>query len=357
MIPLSAHAHSDAELPFVTRLTLRRTDDPQDSFLLSSGPVDSAWCGDNGIFSVGLRSDDIFGDVVLVDPRARRAERLIRRAPAHNSLLVTEQCDQLCLMCSQPPKKTHHDRFNHFEQACLLAEPAATIGITGGEPTLHLTRLLEMMDRVLEARPDLSFHVLTNGQHFSERACSQISEQVRCATVWGIPVYASRPDLHDEIVGKPEAFATLSANMSNLLVCGARIELRTVLMQGNVHALVDLARFVCMNLPHIEQWSLMGLENIGFAKSRWHTLYTDLRTNFSPVGQAIDLATLFGIQARIFNIPLCHIPLSFRPFAVASISDWKQRFSPVCSTCSARSACSGFFEWHPDHLVEEVVPL
>ncbi len=357
MIPLSAEAFSDAETAFVTRLTLNRSDDPRDSSLLSSSASDSAWCGDHGVFSIGLTSADICGDVLLVDPNAKRAERLIRRSPAQNSLLITEQCDQLCIMCSQPPKKTHRDRFAHFEQACLLAEPAITIGITGGEPTLHIQSLLAMMDRVLEARPDLSFHVLTNGQHFTEALCSLIPDRVRRATVWGIPLYANRPDLHDKIVGKNGAFERLIESMVHMLVHGARIELRTVLMQDNLNFLPDLARFVCSNLPHIEQWSIMGLENIGFAKSRWSSLYADIRQDFSPVGQAIDLATLFGIQARLFNIPLCHLPASFRPFAVASISDWKQRFSASCSSCSAKSVCSGFFEWHPDYLVEEVSPL
>lgn len=357
MIPLSAEAFSDAETAFVTRLTANRSDDPRDSFLLSSSASDSAWCGDHGVFSIRLTGADICGDVLLVDPKARRAERLIRRSPAQNSLLITEQCDQLCIMCSQPPKKTHWDRFAHFEQACRLAEPATTIGITGGEPTLHLPPLLAMMDKVLEARPDLSFHVLTNGQHFTGAACEQIPERVRRATVWGIPLYADRSELHDRIVGKLGAFERLLETMVHLLVHGARIELRTVLMQDNLRSLPDLARFISTNLPHIEQWSIMGLENIGFARSRWHALYADIRRDFSPVGQAIDHATLFGTRARLFNMPLCHLPPSYRPFAVASISDWKQRFSPSCFACSARSTCSGFFEWHPDHLVEEVVPL
>ncbi|MBL7373277.1 His-Xaa-Ser system radical SAM maturase HxsC, partial [Escherichia coli] len=78
----------------------------------------------------------------------------------------TERCDQLCVMCSQPPKKTHVDRFALFEQACLLAEPDSVIGISGGEPTLYKAELLGMIERVLTARPDLAFHVLTNGQHF-----------------------------------------------------------------------------------------------------------------------------------------------------------------------------------------------
>src|SRR5690606_40913863 len=63
----------------------------------------------------------------------------------HNTLLVTERCDQLSVMCSQPPKKQHTDLFPLLKQACLLAPKGATIGFSGGEPTLYqLAKMLLM---------------------------------------------------------------------------------------------------------------------------------------------------------------------------------------------------------------------
>lgn len=105
------------------------------------------------------------------NPPPGRIERLLRSDSPHNTFLVTERCDQLCVMCSQPPKKTHVDRFVLLEEACLLAKPGELIGISGGEPTLYKGQLLGMLGRVLHAREDLQFHVLTNGQH-SMRAMS-----------------------------------------------------------------------------------------------------------------------------------------------------------------------------------------
>ncbi len=357
MIPLFLQARSDAEAPFVTRLASRRSADARESFCLSSTPTQSLWCGMEGLFTLAHPQDGLAGDVVLVDPAARRAERLLRAGSPHNSLLVTEQCDQLCVMCSQPPKKTHRDRFEHFEAACRLAEQGSVIGITGGEPTLHIGPLLAMIERLLADRPDLSFHILSNGQHFDAANTARLAGRLRTNVVWGIPLYAADASLHDHIVGKTGAFERLIESFAHLLIAGARIELRTVMLEDNLDALAGLARFVAHNLPHIEQWSLMGLENIGFARRRWDRLHIDLRARFAPVGDAIDRASLYGVPVRLFNVPLCHIPPAFRDFAVASISDWKQRFAPVCEGCSVRADCAGFFEWHPDHLVEEVVPL
>ncbi|WP_245942024.1 His-Xaa-Ser system radical SAM maturase HxsC [Sphingomonas gilva] len=310
-----------------------------------------------GLIQLDCPAASLDGDVVLVDPGADRAERMLRAGSRHNSLLVTERCDQLCTMCSQPPKKTHTDRFALLTEACLLAERDAVIGITGGEPTLFKHALLGMIETVLSERPDLRFHVLSNGQHFERGDIERLRAPHYRRVVWGIPLYADDADLHDRIVGKAGAFERLHDSFDHLLLAGARVELRTVLLANALDRLPYLARHVVVLLSHVEQWSLMGLENIGFARSRWAKLYVDLRTQFGPLGEALDIATLHGLPARLFNLPLCHVPSAFRHHAVASISDWKQRFAAGCASCRARSDCSGFFEWHPAHLLDEVEPL
>jgi His-Xaa-Ser system radical SAM maturase HxsC len=299
----------------------------------------------------------LMDDVILVDPDAGRIERLLRRGSEHNTLLVTERCDQLCVMCSQPPKKSHDDRFALLEQACLLAEHGSLIGISGGEPTLFKPQLLTMLDAVLSSRPDLNFHILSNGQHFSADDIGCLSEEHFRRVAWGIPLYASSSSLHDRIVAKAGAFERLLESFDYLLQSAARIELRTVLMRDNLGQLPDLARYVSINLPFVEQWSIMGLEHVGFAKSRWESLYVDVRHDFEPFEVALDQAHLRGIQAKVFNIPLCHLPAEFRHFAVASISDWKRRYAPRCDDCRVKSDCSGFFEWHPEKLIADVTPL
>jgi hypothetical protein len=102
----------------------------------------------------------------------------------------------------------------------------------------------------------------------------------------------------------------------------------------------------------------MQLENIGFARNRWSKLFFDHSASFDPVAAALDEALLHGIEARLFNFPTCTVPDTYRSFAEASISDWKRKFAGACDTCSAKSRCSGFFEWHPEqHMLEGVRPL
>lgn len=358
MIPLSLGVRADAEVPFVTRL--RAAGDAPgaaDSIRLFEEGKETGFAGPYGFFTLIPDGQDLDGDVVLVDPARGAVQRLIRASSRHNTLLITEQCDQLCVMCSQPPKKTHVDRFAHYNAACLLAPHGATIGISGGEPTLYKEQLFSLIEQVFAARPDLTFHVLSNGQHFELADADRLRGPAFKRVTWGIPLYSAHAGLHDQLVGKAGAFERLERSFHALLLAGANIELRTVVMQQSVRGLSDLAQHLVARLSFIASWSIMQLEHIGFARNRWSELYFDHSEEFAPIASALDLAGLHAIDARLFNFPLCTVPPNYRHLAPASISDWKTKFPDVCAACSERQTCAGFFAWHPPQLMERVRPL
>lgn len=349
MIPLVRPAFAEAAEPFIARLAAAGGSDHYDMALIEADEVGITLSGASGLLAIdGVGAEDVRGDVVLVDPRRGRVERLIRAASPHNTLLVTERCDQLCVMCSQPPKKTHVDRFDLLRQACLLAPHGMLIGVSGGEPTLYKEQLLGMIEDVYEERPDLSFHVLSNGQHFDEADRGRLARPAYRKVSWGVPLYSADADLHDRIVGKDGAFERLEETMATLIHAGSRVELRTVVMTDNVGGLVDLARYVASRLRFVEAWSIMQLEHIGYAKGRWGSLFHNHAMDFGPIGSALDHALLHGVRAQLFNFPRCTVPQEYRGLAIPSISDWKRKYAPACSTCTQRKVCTGFFEWHPD---------
>jgi His-Xaa-Ser system radical SAM maturase HxsC len=348
MIPLAVGAQAEATRPFVTRLRYGGAEAANDSALVSEADGESVFSGAHGLFALATHGLSVDGDILLVDPEHNKAERIVRAGSPHNTLLVTERCDQLCVMCSQPPKKTHVDRFHYFQEACLLAPKGMVIGVSGGEPTLYKQQLLSLVEDVLRARDDLAFHILSNGQHFDAGDIERMRDPLYRRVTWGIPLYSAIPAEHDTIVAKPGAFERLHQSFAVLLAAGARIELRTVVMTTTVPGLPALAQHVAAKLGFIDCWSIMQLENIGFAKNRWGHLYCDHCENFVPIAGALDIAQLHGVHARLFNFPLCTVPANYRHLAPASISDWKRKYAPACDGCQARDDCSGFFEWHPD---------
>lgn len=336
--------------PLVVRLVMNlATTNPSDAMLVARG--DGTADFDVGGFSLRVHTQDpasLDGDVVLVIPGRRTLHRLIRASSPHNTLLITEQCDQLCIMCSQPPKQYHTDMFDQFLEAVRLAPVDATIGLSGGEPLLHKKRLFAFLVKAQHHRPDLRFHILTNGQHLLAEDEAHLCDLDMTSILWGIPIYAAEAKTHDHIVGKVGAFGVLQENLARLARAGAAIELRTVILQSNINHLERLAEYITLHQPFAQVWAIMQLENIGYARMNWTTEFSDTSLSFEGVSQAMDISLGKGLATALYNFPLCSVPEAYRRYCVASISDWKQKFLATCEECSLKSKCTGFFEWYPE---------
>ena len=312
-----------------------------------SGDVDCVING-NELFVSCPDDDDILGDVILVSPRSQKAQRLIRRNSQHNTILFTERCDQMCAMCSQPPKsRDYMSWLEHFTQASILADQGVRIGISGGEPTLHIEELFYLLETLSEARSDLSIHILTNAQHFDPKQKTRLEQIHQTLNVlWGVPLYAPQPSLHDEIVGKVGAFEPLMNNLYFLASTGAHIELRTVLTARNVMELPALAKFISLNLPFIDYWAIMAMEPIGYAKANKEELFFDHSLFPEPLTATLDYAKSSNVPVALYNFPICTVPAKYRSFCSQSISDWKRKYIEECSECPEAGVCTGFFEWY-----------
>lgn len=335
--------------PLIVRLKDRITESasPHDAMLMEV--VGNRWEYDFNGFSLVLTADgdeDLDGDVILILPGQASAHRLVRSKSDHNTFLITERCDQLCVMCSQPPKKHHTDLFEQFTLAACLAPPGAMLGISGGKPLLFKKQLFRMIESVGTERPDVRFHILTNGQHFEPSDVPFLRAVGMDRILWGVPLYSSSADQHDPIVGKVGAFDGLRKGLGILMQANASVELRTVILKQNVDGLEKLANYVVTRLGFISVWALMQLERIGYGRMNWSTSFVDTSLRFGPVATAIDIATARGLDVSLYNFPLCSLPSEYRSLAPSTISDWKRKYLDFCDGCAVRSTCGGFFEWY-----------
>jgi len=339
--------------PFLARLRSRDdmgtvTPSANDAFFIEQQAEWSLYEVGGMRFRLKAAASHVENDVILSFPGKQSAHRLIRSKSRHNTFLITERCDQLCVMCSQPPKQHHVDLFEYFHAAALLAPKGMEIGISGGEPTLYKHALFAMLTEVLEARPDLTFHVLSNGQHFDETDVRFLNSDRMRNVLWAIPIYAADPLVHDMIVGKKGAFDQLVHSLFLFSQSVARLELRTVVLQSNYPHLATLADFIAEYIPFAEFWSIMQLERIGYGRLNWAKEFVDSSLDFANIARALNIAEGRGIEARLYNFPHCTVPNDYRRYAVNSISDWKQKFLNACVGCEAQKICSGFFQWYDE---------
>jgi His-Xaa-Ser system radical SAM maturase HxsC len=299
-------------------------------------------------------------DILHISPDGSRVSVLWKSTAVHNSLLLTEQCDNYCLMCSQPPK-TRDDTWL-FERAkrvvSLLPDTARSLGLTGGEPTLHVGALIDLLEHCRDTAPWLQLHLLSNGRRFADISFSQRYATVGLQDIMvGIPLYAAEPGLHDFIVQASGAFEETVHGILNLATLGQCIELRVVIQRHTVPILGELAVFIARNLPFVDQVALMGLEMTGLARPNSAEVWIDPADYQAELADATFTLAAAGIVTKIFNHQLCVLDERLWPFAVRSISDWKNDYLDICDNCSVRDACGGVFATSGSRLSAALRPI
>lgn len=286
------------------------------------------------------------GDVVRIDPARGALTALYRASSRFNTFLVTERCDNLCLMCSQPPRD-HDDSWlvDDIERAIPLISPdAAEIGISGGEPALLGDRLVRVLVMLRDFLPRTAVHVLTNGRRFCEPSFARAVADVQHPDLMlGIPLYSDLPEEHDYVVQAKGAFEETMRGILNLKRKRVRVEIRFVIHRDTVERLPDFARFITRNLTFVDHVALMGLELAGFARLNLESLWIDPLDYQRPLREAVQMLDRAGMAVSIYNHQLCTLDPKLYPFARKSISDWKNEYSPECDACTLKNECGGFF--------------
>lgn len=286
------------------------------------------------------------GDVLGFDHLSRKFRTLFRRNSAHNSFLVTERCNNYCLMCSQPPKDVDDQWIlSEIKESLPLIDPATrALTFTGGETLSDWEDFIGVLKECRNRLPATAIQVLTNGRAFAN---SQIVDAWRDIghpnLMAAIPVYASVDHIHDYVVQAKGAFDETLLGILKLKDRGQRVEIRVVLHALTAPIIEDTGRWIARNLPFVDHVALMGLENTGFAIANDDMLWMDPVDYGDGLAKAVDHLSGAGVNVSIYNLPKCVLPTSVWPHALQSISDWKNGFVEECDRCDEKNTCSGFF--------------
>lgn len=286
------------------------------------------------------------GDVIRFVPDRKAVRVLFRSGASANYFLVTERCNHLCLMCSQPPKDVD-DRWLAREILDVLPLlPATTpfLGITGGEPTLVGQDFFDILASARDHLPSTPVHVLSNGRTFKDKAFAERYQAIghRRLSV-GIPIYSADPEVHDYVVQSKGAFDETIRGIMNLKSVGAEVEIRVVVHKQTYEGLADLSDFIFRNLTFVDHVTFMGLEITGFTRANMDKLWMDPYDYRAELRAAVQYLAAARINVSVYNHQLCLLDGSIHKYAKRSISDWKNEYVDECTSCSQRHACGGFF--------------
>lgn len=263
----------------------------------------------------------------------------------HNAFYVTDICNSKCIMC--PQIEGANSRYDECIEILKMInlDNHIEIGITGGEPTLNINKLVELLETIALKAPNKKVHILTNGRNFSKiENVEKIAKIKNIKVSFGIPLYSDIAEEHDFIVGVNGAFIETINGLYNLAKYRQEIEIRTVILKQNYKQLKSLATYIYRNLPFISHVALMGIEYHGNAETNYDLVSIDPTEYRMELYNAVREYVRYNMIVDIYNLPYCLVHEKIRQFCRDSISTWKKSFLPQCENCKVKDNCSGVFE-------------
>lgn len=264
-----------------------------------------------------------------------------------NVLFVTNQCNNHCIMCCQPPQQDNDFNFFYNQNVKLIkSAPKETkvVCITGGEPTLAGNYFFDLVSLVRSELPSTDIHILSNGRIFIN---NDFTRQLKVAggdkVFVGVPIHSDYFRDHDIIAGAKGAFNETMLGLYNLADEGIPIELRVVINKLNYNRLYQLAEYIFKNLYFVSWGAFMGMEDTGWATKNAGTIWIEPIDYINQLCIAVKELDDWDIPVAIYNIPLCLLPTDYHRFAAQSISDWKTRYLDICTKCTVKDKCCGLF--------------
>jgi len=285
------------------------------------------------------------GDCLLLD-KDGLITVVWEKSAVMNPLLITEMCDCHCRMCPQPPKA--HD--SNLTDICkrildlIKIHESQTICLTGGEPTLIKQDFFDILGLIRKNHPSSPVMLLTNGKSFSDFNFTKqfVSNRPR-NFLSCISLHSDVDEEHDRIAGVKNSFYKTIKGLHNLARFREMIEIRVVISRHNASHLESIATFIYRNLPFVSHCAFMGMEITGLAADNYTEIWIDPYEYREQLSKAVKVLSRGGINASVYNLPLCLIDESIWRFARKSISGWKNEYLPICDSCKEKSSCSGIF--------------
>jgi His-Xaa-Ser system radical SAM maturase HxsC len=271
---------------------------------------------------------------------------LYRKQSPHNTILLTEQCNHYCLMCSQPPKDEDDSWLlqEAFDLISLMPTDTEALGFTGGEPTLYGKTLFELLRHIKKSLPHTAIDLLSNGRAFNDFEFAKEYASVKHPDLLiGIPIYSDDPVRHDYVVQSSGAFDETIRGILNLKKVKQKVEIRIVLHRQSIDRLVKTCEFIARNLLFVDHVALMGLEITGFTRPNLELLWIDPYEYKDILSDAIAVLNAYDVNASIYNHQLCTVNPDVLRNYKKSISDWKNEYLDDCTLCMRKADCGGLF--------------
>ena len=287
------------------------------------------------------------GDIITINRYG-----LIRKQYDHSereaTVFITGQCNSNCIMCpDSDAARQRNTGFSEewlFRYIAMLPSDITHLVVTGGEPTLRTETFLRAMQLLADRFCETECLLLSNGRSFASKKLTErlLSYCPQYLTV-AVPVHGHAADLHDYITRAEGSFRQTFAGIKHLLAHKVAVEIRIVVSKLNYKYLTDIAELIVSEFPTAAIVNLIGLETLGNCAKNLSSVFIDYAASFPYIKDALLVLLKAGMNASIYNYPLCMVERGFWSLCQRSITPSKIVYPHECARCDAKKYCSGFF--------------
>jgi pyruvate-formate lyase-activating enzyme len=297
-------------------------------------------------------------DMASTDPNPGPSDSAEASHTTKGLLRLTMACNEACPFCNVPqedyPKPTPPFERVLDELDGFIQRGDRTLTISGGEPTLLRSRLLELIRRAKAG--GIAFIELQTNAVLVD---AEYAEALRSAGLTSafVSLLSHLPEHHDALAGLAGAFPRCLRGIDAMLDHGIRVTLNPVTAKQTEDLVADYVAFVASRLPRVQSISMSAVQPHGRAQTA-----TDLLPDYSRLAPQIRAARSVASKAGIDLLnPYCGLPLcvgwedglavSVEAIEAMVGSDpqgidnsGNKRHGPACMDCALRPRCGG--AWH-----------
>lgn len=296
------------------------------------------------------------GDIIEVDADKGRVKILFRRESLHNTLYLTDKCNNNCIICPLERDKDfslHRLSVKEIKKRIdAIPKKTSHINISGGEPTILKDDFFKILEHCREALPSTRISILTNARMFYYKVFASKLRRICPKNIEIVAALHSFDEKTHNLIAGSEGFKQTIRGIKNMLDLGLEVEIRVVINKFNYKQLPQISEFISQNFQSADRVCFLYMELTGRARENLEKSYIPYQKIMPYLERAGDILEKCHIHFRLYHFPLCVLKRKMWNFVWDSITEYKKAEMKTCRECIMKGNCCRVFQSYTDIIGE-----
>ncbi|NTW27400.1 MAG: radical SAM protein [Candidatus Moranbacteria bacterium] len=288
---------------------------------------------------------------------------------------VTRQCNQKCIICSNPPTEQLLSLLAAKRKVDEIKnEGGEGIIITGGEPTLY-KYLPELI--AYAYKEGIFPRIITNGQKLASWRYAKALNAAGLRHLH-VSIYSCRDDVQAAISQNADSLKNITKALDNLKRLGdMTVNMNIAISKLNAGHLSETVSWVVEKYPMVQHFVFNNLDPHMNRASENPEVVPRMHDFELELHKSLNFLEKNGKTFRVERVPLCYLAgFEFASTETRKIvkkeartvyfldtkekltqSTWESEKAPWCNACELNDICAGLFGWGRFYSIEELSPV